>query len=144
MTVDFGYGVDMSRVKFKSGAARYIFEHYANDDIRNEFASFCEDNQDLVEDDTAVETFVEEYEDPITWASGIEGFLVRCINNAECKDYNDFAYDDYCIYVGARIPADEVQKSSLLTMEDIRRILAKYLNPVLEAEAIVESLEIRD
>lgn len=144
MVIDFGYGVDMSRVNYKSGAARYIFEHYATDDIHKEFDDFCEDNPDLVEDGNAVDVFVEEYEDGITCASGLEGFLVRCINDAEFSKRDEFIYDDYCIYVGARIPADDSEKDNMLTMVDIRRILSKYLNPILEEDVNIECLEINN
>lgn len=144
MTIDFGYGVDMSRARMKPDAAKYVFEHYATDDLRDDFKEFCEDNPEIVEDGTAVEVFVEEFEDDITCASGIEGFLVKCINDAECKKYSDFIYDDYCIYVGARIPANQTQKASMLTMEDIHKILAKYLNPILETELVVEYVEINN
>lgn len=128
----------------KPDAAKYVFEHYATDDLRDDFKEFCDENPDLVEDGTAVEVFVEEFEDDITCTSGIEGFLVRCINDAESYKQHEFMYDDYCIYVGARIPEDGSDRQRMLTKADIRRVLAKYLNPILEAEAVVESLEIRD
>ena len=92
MTIDFGYGVDMSRVQLKPDAAKYVFEHYATDDLRDDFKEFCDENPDLVEDGTAVEVFVEEFEDDITCTSGIEGFLVRCINDAESYKEYEFMY----------------------------------------------------
>lgn len=144
MVVDFGYGIDMSRAKLKQGAAKYVFEHYATDDIRSEFEDFCADNQDLVEDGTAEEVFVEEYEDSLSCANGIEVFIVRCINDIEFYKRDEFIYDDYCIYVGARIPEDDSDRQRMLTKADIHRILAKYLNPILETEVVVEHLEINN
>lgn len=141
---DYGYGVDMSRTEFIPNAAKYILEHFASEDLRGDFRAFCEDNPELVEDGEAEEIFIDEYEDDLTYASGIEAFIVRCINDNECPTADAFAYNDYCIYVGARIPANDEEKAKMLTQEDIRRILVKYLNPILESDVTVEFLEISD
>ena len=144
MIVDFGYGVDVSRMQFVTGAAKYILEHYATKDILDEFEDYCKENEDLVEDGVAESSFVEDYMDDTHCVDGIEAILIRCINDNECHGKDVFLYDDYCIYVGARIPANDDDKAALLTMENIRAILAKYLNPILTKSVNVELLEIRN
>lgn len=140
--VDYGYGVDMSNAKFIDNAAHHLLRNFASAAVKQEFEDFCEDNPELVEDGTAEEVFVDEFEDDITCGSGIEGFIVRCINDNECPHADAFAYSNCCIYVGARIPANAEERAKMLTQEDIQGILAKYLNPILESELTVEFLEI--
>ena len=144
MTIDFGYGVVMDNVEFKLDAAKYVLDNFATQEILDEFNEFRKYNDDITDDDEAKEIFVDEYEDPIYCEGGICGLLVRCINAHECGESHKFAYEDYCIYVGARIPADDDEKSGMLTMDDIRKILAKYLNPILKNNVNVEFLEIHD
>ena len=144
MIVDFGYGVDTSRVEFKQDAAKYILKNFASQDVLDEFEGYCADNADLVEDGTAEEMFVEEYEDSVSYATGICGLIVRCINDNECGGADIFEYDDYCIYLGVRIPTNDAEKAKMLTQEDVRRILAKYLNPILRCDVNIEHLSINN
>lgn len=144
MIVDFGYGVDTSRVEFKQDAAKYILKNLASQEVLDEFEGYCADNADLVEDGTAEEMFVEEYEDSVSYATGIFGLIVRCINDNECGGADIFEYDDYCVYLGARIPANDAEKAKMLTQEDVRRILAKYLNPILQCDVSIEHLSINN
>lgn len=144
MVVDFGYGVDMSRAKFKNGAAKYVLDNYATKDILDEFKDFCSEYEELVENGDAEEAFVEDFEDDLSGASGIEGLIVRCINDREFDKSDAFIYDDYCIYYGARIPANDMEKAGILTMENVRYVLAKYLSPILDNELNVEFLTINN
>lgn len=144
MIVDFGYGVDMSRAKLKPGAAKYVLDKYATEDILNEFKDFCSDYEELMENGDAEEAFVEGFEDDLLCVSGIEGLIVRCINDREYSKRDAFVYDGYCIYYGARIPANDTDKAEILTMENIRCVLAKYLSPILDNELNVEFLTIHN
>lgn len=144
MIVDFGYGVDMSRTEFKQDAAKYIIKNFASKEVLGEYEDFCEDNADLVDDGIAEEVFVEEYEDAVSYAPGMCGLIVRCINDNECGGADIFEYDDYCIYLGARIPDNDAEKAKMLTKEDVRRILAKYLNPILKCDVNIEHLQINN
>lgn len=140
--IDYCYGVDMSRVRFIPNFAKYILEHFATEELLTRFKDFCEDYPQLVENGEAEEFFIVEYTDNSPYASGIAAFLVRCINDNECPTANAFSYKDYCLGVKARIPANDEEKAKMLTQEDIRRILVKYLNPILESDVTVEFLEI--
>ena len=144
MIIDFGYGVDISRTQFVADAAKYTLEHYATKDILDEFEDYCKEYEDLVEEGIAESCFVEDYMDDVHCVDGIEAILIRCINDNECHGKDVFLYDDYCIYVGARIPANDDEKAELLTTESIRTILAKYLNPILTEPVSVKFLEIRN
>lgn len=144
MRYDFGYGVDASGVDFKLGAAKYAFENFASPRLREEFNQFCEDNEDLVEDGTAAEVFVEAFENSVYYSNGIEAFLVACINDNECSGEDVFFNEDCCIYVPARIPEDDKAKEKMLTQERIREILARYLNPLVDDYVEVETVEIHD
>ena len=142
MVVDFGYGVDMSQANFKKGAAKYVLTNYAAEEILDDFKEFCAEYPDLVEDGSAEACFADEYEDNIYYTSGLEAIIVKSINVKENTDA--FMYDDYCIYVGSRIPLNDNQRALMLTMEDINRILAKYLGPILEGDLVIESLVINN
>lgn len=154
MSYDFGYGADMSRMNFKQGAAEYIIENLASPRLRKEFEQFCEDCKDECEvfpstgEDFGMleqaDSFAAEYEDYYC-NTGIEALLVACINDNECGGEEVFFYEDYCIYVPARIPEDDKAKEKMLTQERIREILAKYLNPIITDDSIVvESVETHD
>ena len=144
MVIDFGYGVDLSRTNFKPEAPKYIIEHLAPASILEQFKEYCAENSKNLEEMEAALCFSDEYENDVHYIRGIEALLVDCINIAECDGNDTFLYDDYCIYVGARIPADEQHRASLLTMQDIQKILAKYLNPILIDTVRIEFLEIRE
>lgn len=144
MTIDFGYGVDLSRTNFKADAPKYIIEHLAPSSILKQFKEYCAENSEDLNEVEATLCFADEYESDIHYIRGIEALLVDCINLSECDGNDTFLYEDYCIYVGARIPVDEKHKASLLTTQDIQRILAKYLNPLLIDTVCVEFLEIRE
>lgn len=144
MVIDFGYGTIIDNAELKMGAAKYVLENFASQEILDEFKDFCKDNADMIDSEAAEELFVEEYEDPIYYDSGIYGLLVRCINDREFGGSRKFAYEDYCIYVGARIPDNDDEKADMLTKEDIRKILAKYLTPILKNGVTVQFLEIHD
>lgn len=144
MTIDFGYGVVMDDAEFKIDAAKYVLDNFATKEILAEFDEFKKDNPDLVDEDEAKVIFVDEYEDHTYYESGICGLLVKCINELECGGEHKFEYQDYCIYVGARIPSDNKEKIKMLTQEDIRKILTKYLNPILEGNVSLGFLEIHN
>ena len=68
------------------------------------------------------------FEDDTTLTSGIEGLIVELIND----QYNDsvFSYEDCCIFVQATLPVDKADY--IPSQKEIRAILAKYLNPLIE------------
>ena len=146
-TRDFGYGVDLSRkdVKWRPGAAEFFLANLASPSVKEEYAEFREENPELNDEDFA-DAFVDEYEDSETLESGFEAVIVRSINENECGSRNDFIFDDQCIYVGARIPRNQIEKFAMLTLEDIERLLAKYLDceHILENPVAVETLEITE
>ena len=146
-TRDFGYGVDLSRkdVKWRPGAAEYFLANLASPSIKEEYAEFREENPEL-DDEESADAFVDEYEDSETLESGFEAVIVRSINENECGSRDNFIFDDQCIYVGARIPRNHAEKLVMLTLEDIGRLLAKYLDceHILENPVTVETLEITE
>ena len=144
MIIDFGYGVDMSKAKYKPGAHGYVFKHFASSGLLEEYEAFVKSNEDLIRDGEAEEIFVGEFVNEYDYSTGIDAFLVRCINDNEFGGKTFLYYDDYCIYVSARVPEDDEDKKEMLTKERIREILTAYLNPVLEDIVRVETLTIHE
>ena len=147
-TIDFGFGVDMSRdqAQFREGAALFIVQNLLSPEVETLWRVFREEHPELTDDAEAADMFCDEYTDEEGFYDGIEELLCRCMNDNECNGEPVFAYEDYCIFVGAKIPVDEADKVAMLTQEDIRRILAKYLNGehVLKDYPNIETLEITD
>ena len=144
MIVDFGYGVVLDDAQTRIEAANYLLDNFATKEILGEFNEFHKRNSDITSNEEAKEIFAEEYEDDTCCESGLFGLLARCINDLECGGDHIFAYKDHCIYVGARIPANDEEKNKILTMSDIRKILVKYLSPLLENDMNFRFLDIND
>ncbi len=141
---DYGYGVDMSRAKFCNNAAQYVMANLASESLKTDLLEFMTDNPELDAEEAVVE-FVDSYEDDIHCNTGLEAIIVRCINDNECNGRDEFLYEDHCIYVGARIPRNDADRSAMKTMEEIQSTLAKYLCPnVIETPISIESLEIHE
>ena len=75
--------------------------------------------------------FAEEFDDD-EYGCGFEGLLAAFINEKEELEESWFVYRDSCLYIPARVPYDEESKNAMLTVKDIERILAQYLNPLLK------------
>lgn len=101
-------------------------------DLKEDYLQFCEDDGLAPDSKEAKEDFAATYE---SWTGfndgGPIGLLADIINSKECRNDCVFYWIDDYLYVSARVPLDEKSKNSMLTQEDIRRILGKYLNPLL-------------
>lgn len=152
---DFGYGVDLSssKVKWKDDSQKQVFlraiKHKELKDYWDEFLSAIYENAESEapgfepsEEDVA--DFVDQYEHETFGWCGAEGMLAEVINLERFDGKDVFAYEDCCLYVGARIPKDDAERQKMPTMEEIQSILAEYLNPLLEELVTVEYLEIHD
>lgn len=74
--------------------------------------------------------FLDGYENDTYCWSGFEAALVDTINECEFCGNAVFRFEDLCIYVEPYIP--ENREDVRVTQEEIRKILAKYLDPLLE------------
>lgn len=106
-------------------------------DLKESYLYFCKADELDPDSREAKEDFAAEYS---SWMSfnegGPIGLLADIINKRECQNDCAFCWLDDYLYVSARVPLDEESKAFMLTQEDIRRILAEYLNPVLKADGI--------
>ncbi len=137
-----GYGVDLSRVKFKKDAYNIIFEKAIEiEDIKASYEEYCRDN-DLDPNGGFQTEFIDDYDDG-ECNTGLEGFLRNLINLKVDPSEEPFSYDDYCLFVAADIPCNDAAKAAMLTQEQIRTILCDYLNPLIEEPAVIEWLTIR-
>ncbi|MBQ6403308.1 MAG: hypothetical protein IJI27_05330 [Oscillospiraceae bacterium] len=153
---DFGYGVDLSTSKanWKDGCEKTVFlkaiKHKELKDYWDAFLEAIQDGPDNLElpphepTDEDIETFVDEFEEDLHGWCGVEGMLAEIINLERFDGHDVFAYEDCCLYVGARIPKDDAERQKMPTMEEIQSILAEYLAPLLEEPLPLEFLEIHD
>ena len=97
-----------------------------------EFEDYFKENKySYSEIDDAKIAFVKDFEDD-EYGCGLEGLLATFINVNEVIEESLFIYRDSCLYVSAHIPYDEESKKEMLTVKDIERVLALYLNPLLK------------
>ncbi len=136
----YGYGVNLSKTTFKPNATKYLWEKAKDIDwIKEEYETYCDENE--LDPNTGFVEFVEEYQNDTTLNEGMEAFLadvLKIVNVAE----QPFIYDDFCLVVPATVPINDAEKSSMLTQQEIREILAEFLNPILEEPITVEWLNI--
>ena len=143
---DKGYGVILAKCKFKEDAVLLLMDRALelNDDILDEFAILCSNygfSQDTAE---AKRFFAESFSDDYGCGSDAEGLLARVIDDAEFDGAEIFVSKDGCLYVQATVPADAEEKEIMPTQADVRDLLAKYLNPLLEEPAEICWLNISD
>lgn len=153
---DYGYGVDLSASKthWKNGCEKTVFlQAIKHNELKEYWDAFLEailegpDGLDLppyepVDED--IESFVSQFEDRLHGWCGVEGMLAEVINLERFDGRDVFAYEDCCLYVGARIPKDDAERQKMPTMEEIQSIIAEYLYPLLEEPRPLEFLEIHD
>lgn len=130
-----GFGVALdSEVKFKPNASViFMDKFYLQDDYgKDVYRVYCEDGDLDPEDDASKEEFVDSYENETYCWYGLEGLLTDYINDHDCDHTVRFRNEDYCIVVMATIPEDEQDKASMLTQDQIIKILQKYLCVLLD------------
>lgn len=143
---DKGYGVILDKCKFKEDAVLLLMDRALelNDEILDAYAVSCSNygfSRDTAE---AKRFFVENFTDDYGCGSDAEGLLARVIDDADFDGAEVFVSKDGCLYVQATVPADDEEKEILPTQEEIRNLLAIYLNPLLEEPAEICWLNISD
>lgn len=143
---NIGYGVDTTKkvYEYRKDAYERFLSDIASKSILEDYREYeteaKSENPEITQEEL-LDSFFEEWEDSIG-RDGIEQMLCESINERECNGQEKFFYEDYCIYVPADIPVNDAAKAQMLTQEDIQRLLAKYLNPLLEQPVTVEWLDI--
>ena len=132
----FGYGCRTDIIKWKSDAYKTLLEMVKKDIyIKKEFEDYFKENKSKFENEVDCFEYWSEnvFEGDTNLVSGIEGIVVELINN----QYHEtvFTYEDCCIFVQATIPIDE--DDYVPTQKEIREVLAKYLNPLIEEPVTV-------
>ena len=127
----FGYGTRMDKVTWKKDAYIILYEMVKKDEpLFKEFKEYYEEKKDSFENELECFDYWMDciFENETTLVSGIEGLIVELIND----QYNDsvFSYEDCCIFVQATLPVDK--DDYIPSQKEIRAILAKYLNPLIE------------
>lgn len=144
--LDKGYGVIISECKFKEDAAATFMNHFAlerNDQVYHAYAVFCDVNGYVWDDNEAKTAFAENFDDECT-GFGLEGLVARVIDDAEFEGAEYFITRDDCLYVPAIVPVDNEDKQAMPTQKDIQKLLAEYLNPLLETPVSVGWVEVAE
>ena len=144
--LDKGYGVILSECKFKEDASVTILDYAlnsGNDDLYHSYAVFCDNQGYAWDDEEAKRAFVECFDDEYTGCE-LEGLIARVIDDAEFDGAEYFITRDDCLYVSAEVPVDEEDKQAMPTQKDIQKLLAEYLNPLLETPVSVGWVEVSD
>ncbi len=142
----YGYGIDTSSddFKLKPDAAKLLWKMAKNIDwIEETYEAYCAD-KNLNPDDGYEEAYIEDYENEFACSTGFEALLTDVINEFVDPAENPFVYDDCVIVVPATIPANDTEKTSMLTQQRIREILAEYINPLIEKPVVVGWYQVRE
>ena len=146
----FGYGIDFDTFKFKKEAGELLEELVMNtEETKEQYLSYSMDRSDYPEmtdeefEDELRDFRIENYENSIYWWGGLEGLLADVINETESGTQNggtgmSFYLDVGCLAVLATIPKDEEERAKLLTQEQIRDILSRYLSILAEEPEKIE------
>lgn len=136
-----GYGIDTSSIKWKNDSHKTLMDLYLKDEAnKSTYVDYCYNNGLTPDDEASMEDFVENYENETYGWFWREGMLTDIINITEFNGEHVFRNEDGAIFVTAYIPADK--KSTIVTQEDIRNILAKYISLVSEEPATIDWLTI--
>ena len=135
--VKYGYGVNLEHVGelLCEDACLKLTELAISrcKSLKELFDQFTEINSDEFDSpEDAKRCFCEDFEDDYCDGTGFGCLLSVVINELECGGATRFLYGDQCIFVEESIPYDARCKEKMLTILDIQRILAKYLNPFLK------------
>ena len=139
------YGVNTdSKIRWKENASIiFMDEFYLKDDNNKKtYVTYCEDNDLDPEDTESKEEFVENYENETYCWHGLEGLIADHINDCECNHNVVFRHDYYILGVMPRIPENNKERDTMLTQENIKILLTKYLNPLLEEPVIIDWYDI--
>ena len=136
----YGYGIDLSSddFKFKPTAEDILWEKAEGINwVLDAYSGYCQYNE-LDPEGGFYREFIEDYENNMTLHTGIEAFLADVINELVDPVEKPFIYDDFVLCVPATIPKNEAEKASMLTQDQIRDILAEYVNPLIEKPVTVD------
>lgn len=151
-TADTGYGIDLSgigRIKWNDNFKKKIYEMFPAS-IMQRYRDFTEsldkEDTDNMSKEEMLEQFIDSYENDTYMWNREEGLLCDIINESEFPGEQPvFRYEDGYLYVSADIPEDETEREHMLTKEQIRKIIAKYLNAIIPASPLTfEYVEIID
>jgi hypothetical protein len=116
----------------------YLLTEYG----KETYATYCEDGDLDPDDDQSKEDFVDSYENDTYGWYGLEGLIVDYINDYECDHQVVFRHEDSILGVMPTIPANDEERSKILTQEQIRVILATYLTELLEEPVVIDWYDI--
>ena len=147
MTTTHGYGADLNRAEYKADAyetLRKIFDSKTEKRFQEYIKNEMDKNPDFdfriwktVEDKYLTRFIMRFHNYDWDW-HGFEGLLCQLINNREFgSDSPVFYYEEDYLYVPAEIPANEDEKKKMLTKEQIRTILYKYLSLLVDEKDII-------
>lgn len=143
-TIEKGYGIRLdTNFQPKNDAATLLVDRIINakdSAILADYKEYCKDNSLDENDVEAKESFVDDYENEQTCGSGLEQLAVDFINEEKFDNEQVFVYEDCTICVLAYIPKEK--NTILPSQEDIRRIIADYINPLIKEPVDIEWLQI--
>lgn len=113
---DKGYGVITNTLRWKDDAGDNLVKMFG--------PNLVEEYSDELAENPLKEFLLEH--------GGLETLLCEVINENEGLEPDTFRFADPCIYVSATIPLDAQCKEKMLTIQDIDRILKKYLSQLTE------------
>ncbi len=125
------YGITIESIQWKDDSGKILMDLYLKDTENKEtYHEYCEDNNLKPDDESSMEEFIEDYENETYCWCGREAILTDIINCTEFNGEDVFRTEDNAIFVPAYIPADK--NSAIITREDIKDVLGKYISLIAE------------
>lgn len=138
---DHGYGVELDKLQLREDYPQRLLEKAIGAELIEQDDIFYNLNIKALNEApySELEGVIDEY-DACNGHWGLGGLLADLLNVK--LGSRIFEYADYCLYVPARIPADKKERLAMLTQEQIRKILARELNPLLVESVTVGHVEV--
>ena len=136
MIIDCGYGAEIKDPKWKESIYSTLLSMFGPS-LKKNFASCYEEENEGDTEEEYAEFFCSYYENQTDGWSGIIGLVADIINENEFDSapvfhayFNGFAD---ALYVSLDMPEDAVERSTMMTKQQVREIIAKYLCPLLDS-----------
>ena len=147
MIIDCGYGAEIKNPKWNENVYSMLISLFGPN-LKKTFATCYEEENENETAEEYAKFFCDEYENQMYGWSGITGLVADIINENEFDGNPVFrAYFDGfldALYVSFDMPEDEAERSTMMTKQQVRKIIAKYLAPLLNSRINFDYIDIQD
>ena len=142
LTTEYGYGIVVENLKLKQNFVPTLMTYFATETRRKDYLDFCND-ENLIPGENDSFTQYCDYAFCDYAYTLLTGLTIIFSEYNKLTDENYFKCEDYCIYYPERIPKDEDDKKTLLTKEQIRKMIAEFFTEIADNVPECENLTIK-